>query len=168
MSRKIGSVVASITDLVNELGLEKVSVSGDPGTSHPAKAEAGKGNTQPATEGARSAENNKDNKEEVTGQSYQFVLTNEELARTVDTTDEWIVSRSGIRERRIAREDQATSDLGAEAARRALANAGVQPEEIDLVWMNMTSLDLKANKPISGDALSSVTSRDVRRDEFAD
>ena len=43
-----------------------------------------------------------------------------------------------------------------------------QPEEIDLTWMNMTSLDLKANKPISDDVLSSVTSRDVGRDEFAD
>lgn len=69
MPRNIGSVVTSINELVAELGLEKLAVSGDPGTSHPAKAEASKGNTQPATEGARSAENVADNKEEVTGQS---------------------------------------------------------------------------------------------------
>jgi hypothetical protein len=43
-----------------------------------------------------------------------------------------------------------------------------QPEEIDLIWMNMASLDLKADKPISDDALSIVASRDAGGDEFAD
>lgn len=61
------------------------------------------------------------------------VLSNADLEKMVDTSDEWIVSRTGIRERRIAAPEQATSDLAFEAGRRALADAGVRPEEIDLV-----------------------------------
>jgi 3-oxoacyl-[acyl-carrier-protein] synthase III len=70
------------------------------------------------------------------------ILTNAELEKMVDTTDEWIVTRSGIRERHIARDDQATSDLGAEAARRALANSGITPEEIDLIIVATLSPDM--------------------------
>lgn len=70
------------------------------------------------------------------------ILTNAELEKMVDTTDEWIVTRSGIRERRIARPDQATSDLAAEAARRALANAGIAAEEIDLIIVATLSPDM--------------------------
>jgi 3-oxoacyl-[acyl-carrier-protein] synthase III len=61
------------------------------------------------------------------------VLTNRDLEQMVDTSDEWIVTRSGIRERRIAAADQATSDLSVEAGRRALEAAGVRPEELDLI-----------------------------------
>jgi 3-oxoacyl-[acyl-carrier-protein] synthase-3 len=61
------------------------------------------------------------------------VLTNFDLEKMVDTTDEWIVTRSGIRERRIAADYECTSDLGTEAARRAMAQAGVREEEIDLI-----------------------------------
>ncbi len=61
------------------------------------------------------------------------VLTNDDLSKIVETSDEWITSRTGIRERRIAAADQATSDLASEAARRAMENAGVKPEEIDLI-----------------------------------
>ena len=61
------------------------------------------------------------------------VLTNADLERLVDTSDEWIVSRTGIRERRIAAADQCTSDLGAEAARRALENAHLTPSKVDLI-----------------------------------
>jgi 3-oxoacyl-[acyl-carrier-protein] synthase-3 len=61
------------------------------------------------------------------------VLTNDDLAKMVDTTDEWIVSRTGIRERRIAREDQAASDLGIEAAGNALQSAGLTIGDIDLI-----------------------------------
>jgi 3-oxoacyl-[acyl-carrier-protein] synthase-3 len=61
------------------------------------------------------------------------VLTNADLAKIVDTTDEWIVSRTGIRERRIAREDQAASDLGIEAAGNALRSAGLTIGDIDLI-----------------------------------
>lgn len=61
------------------------------------------------------------------------VLTNADLERMVDTTDEWIVERTGIRTRRIARDDQATSDMAVEASRRALANAQVGVEDLDLI-----------------------------------
>ncbi len=61
------------------------------------------------------------------------ILTNQDLERMVDTNEEWIVSRTGIKERRIADETQTTSDLAYEAARRALAHSGLAPEDIDLV-----------------------------------
>jgi 3-oxoacyl-[acyl-carrier-protein] synthase-3 len=61
------------------------------------------------------------------------VLTNSDLEKFLDTTDEWIVSRTGIRERHIASEGEYTSDLATRAAERALAMAGVRSEEIDLV-----------------------------------
>ncbi len=61
------------------------------------------------------------------------VLYNSQLEELVDTSDEWIRSRSGIRERRIARPDQATSDLAVAAGERALENAGMAPEEVDLI-----------------------------------
>ena len=70
------------------------------------------------------------------------ILTNAELEKMVDTTDEWIVTRSGIRERHIARDDQATSDLAAEAARRALTNSGIKAEEIDLIIVATLSPDM--------------------------
>ena len=61
------------------------------------------------------------------------VLTNAELARMVDTSDEWIAERTGIRERRIAAEGELTSDLAIAAAQQALANANVAASDIDLV-----------------------------------
>ena len=61
------------------------------------------------------------------------VLTNEELSRMVDTSDEWIVSRTGIRERRIAADDESTTDLSVRAARDALAVAGLDPRDLDLI-----------------------------------
>jgi 3-oxoacyl-[acyl-carrier-protein] synthase III len=61
------------------------------------------------------------------------ILTNEDLARMVDTSDEWIRSRSGIRERHIAAADEATSDLAINAANAALLDAGVKAAEIDLL-----------------------------------
>ena len=61
------------------------------------------------------------------------VLTNADLEKQIDTTDEWIVSRTGIRERRIASAQECTSDMGAEAARRAITQAGIDVEEIDLI-----------------------------------
>jgi 3-oxoacyl-[acyl-carrier-protein] synthase-3 len=70
------------------------------------------------------------------------ILTNAELEKMVDTTNEWIVTRSGIRERRLAREDQATSDLAAEAAKRALAKAALKPEVIDLIIVATLSPDM--------------------------
>ncbi len=70
------------------------------------------------------------------------ILTNEDLAKMVDTSDEWIVARSGIRERRIAAADQATSDLAVLAARRALDDAGVAASEIDLLVVATVTPDL--------------------------
>lgn len=61
------------------------------------------------------------------------VLTNADLEKMVDTTDEWIVTRTGIRERHILADDQATSHMATEAGREALADAGMDPEDVDLV-----------------------------------
>jgi 3-oxoacyl-[acyl-carrier-protein] synthase-3 len=60
-------------------------------------------------------------------------LTNDEICRRVETNDEWIQERTGIRERRIAAPGQTPSDLGAEASRRALAAADIKPEDVDLI-----------------------------------
>jgi 3-oxoacyl-[acyl-carrier-protein] synthase-3 len=70
------------------------------------------------------------------------VMTNHDLAAIVDTSDEWIRERTGIRERHIAADGERTSDLGAEAARRALANAGVSAADIDLIIVATTTPDL--------------------------
>jgi 3-oxoacyl-[acyl-carrier-protein] synthase-3 len=70
------------------------------------------------------------------------VLSNAELAKTVETTDEWIRTRSGIHERRIAAADQATSDLAVVAARRALAAAGLEPAAIDLLVVATMTPDM--------------------------
>jgi 3-oxoacyl-[acyl-carrier-protein] synthase-3 len=61
------------------------------------------------------------------------IMTNRELEESVDTSDEWITSRTGIRERRIAKEGEFTSHLASEAARRALEQAGVAASEIELI-----------------------------------
>jgi 3-oxoacyl-[acyl-carrier-protein] synthase III len=61
------------------------------------------------------------------------VLTNQELEKMVDTTDTWIRTRTGISERRIAAEGECTSDMAVRAARAAMEQAEVQPEEIDLI-----------------------------------
>lgn len=61
------------------------------------------------------------------------ILTNHDLEKIVDTSDEWIRTRTGIRERRVAGDDTAASDLSVTAAERALATAGVSPEELDLI-----------------------------------
>ncbi len=69
------------------------------------------------------------------------VMTNADFAKIVDTTDEWIMTRTGIRERRKARPDEASSDLGAAAARRALEKAGVSPLEVDMIVVATLSPD---------------------------
>lgn len=69
------------------------------------------------------------------------VMTNAELETLVDTTDEWIVARTGIRERRIAAPDQASSDLGLEAARAVLGNTNTDAADIDLVLVSTTTPD---------------------------
>jgi 3-oxoacyl-[acyl-carrier-protein] synthase-3 len=69
------------------------------------------------------------------------VLTNEELAQTVDTSDEWIVQRTGIHERRIAATGELTSDLALHAARAALAHAKVDAQSIDLIVLATSTPD---------------------------
>ncbi len=59
------------------------------------------------------------------------VMTNDDWAQHVDTSDEWITQRTGIKERRIAAQDQSTADLAAAAARKAIADAGLAPHDID-------------------------------------
>jgi 3-oxoacyl-[acyl-carrier-protein] synthase III len=70
------------------------------------------------------------------------ILTNEELAKTVDTSDEWIVQRTGIRQRHIAAEGENTSDLAAAAGRRAMENAGLEIGDIDLIVCATTTPDM--------------------------
>ena len=70
------------------------------------------------------------------------VLTNDDLAKMVDTSDEWIAARTGIRERHVAAEGETTSDLGYQAALRALEAAGVAADEIDLIVVGTTTPDL--------------------------
>jgi 3-oxoacyl-[acyl-carrier-protein] synthase III len=70
------------------------------------------------------------------------VLTNDELSHMVATSDEWIVVRTGIRERRVAREDEALSDMALPAARKALERAGVDPAGLDLVIVATVTPDM--------------------------
>ncbi|MGH8075900.1 MAG: beta-ketoacyl-ACP synthase III [Lysobacter sp.] len=70
------------------------------------------------------------------------VLTNADLTQFVDTSDEWIVARTGIRERHVAAEGETTSDLAYHASMRALEAAGVSAQDIDLIVMGTTTPDL--------------------------
>lgn len=70
------------------------------------------------------------------------VLTNKDLEKIVDTTDEWIVSRTGIRQRRICSDKEAASDLGIRAAQRALEDANVKVENVDLVIVATITPDM--------------------------
>ncbi|MEG1453869.1 beta-ketoacyl-ACP synthase III [Brevundimonas sp.] len=69
------------------------------------------------------------------------IVTNEELSKTVDTSDEWIIERTGIHQRHKAADDQPTSDLAVEAALRALADAGKTPADVDLIIVATTTPD---------------------------
>ena len=70
------------------------------------------------------------------------VLTNAELAKTVNTSDEWIRLRTGVEERRIAAASEASSDLGYEAAREALAAAGIRAADLDMIIAGTTTPDM--------------------------
>jgi 3-oxoacyl-[acyl-carrier-protein] synthase-3 len=70
------------------------------------------------------------------------VLTNADLEKKVDTTDEWIRSRTGIERRHIVADNEATSDLAERAARHAIAAAGIAPKDIDLIVVGTTTPDL--------------------------
>ncbi|WP_309627340.1 beta-ketoacyl-ACP synthase III [Brevundimonas sp.] len=70
------------------------------------------------------------------------IVTNTDLAEFVDTSDEWIIERTGIRQRHRARDDQPTSDLAAEAAKRALADAGKTAADVDMIIVATTTPDM--------------------------
>src|SRR5512136_597190 len=70
------------------------------------------------------------------------VLTNAELERMVETTDEWITTRTGIKERRIAAKNEFTSDLATQAALRAMNKAGVTAEQLDLIVVATITPDM--------------------------
>ncbi len=70
------------------------------------------------------------------------ILTNDELAKTVDTSDEWIQQRTGIRQRHVAAEGELTSDLAAAAGKKAMENAGLEIADIDLIVVATTTPDL--------------------------
>ncbi len=70
------------------------------------------------------------------------ILTNADLEKMVDTSDQWITSRTGIKQRRIAADDEYTSDMAAKAALRAMAKGGVSPEQIDLIIVATITPDM--------------------------
>ncbi|MSR63228.1 MAG: ketoacyl-ACP synthase III [Planctomycetes bacterium] len=86
------------------------------------------------------------------------VVPNSWFEKRIDTSDEWIVQRTGIQERRFAADDQATSDLAVEAGKRALEAAGVKPEELDLIILGTLTPDylLPATACLVQDRLGAV------------
>jgi 3-oxoacyl-[acyl-carrier-protein] synthase III len=70
------------------------------------------------------------------------ILTNADLEKMVETSDQWIVQRSGIRERRIADDTEATSDLATKAAQQALERANLTPDDVDFIVVGTTSADM--------------------------
>ena len=70
------------------------------------------------------------------------VLTNDDLSRMVDTSDEWITTRTGIKERRIAAKDEQTSDMATKAALKALEQAGIAPIDVDLILVATATPDM--------------------------
>ncbi len=69
------------------------------------------------------------------------IVTNDELAKTVDTSDEWITARTGIKQRHVAAEGELTSDLARKAALNAIEHAGIDVQEIDLIVLGTTTPD---------------------------
>ena len=75
------------------------------------------------------------------------ILTNKDLEKMVNTSDEWIISRTGIRERRYADAGVASSDLALEAAKIALSDAGLSPDDLDLIIFSTAFSDFGSNEP---------------------
>ena len=71
------------------------------------------------------------------------ILTNLDLQKMVQTSDEWIVTRTGIKERRIARDDQASSDLASNAAKQALVDGNISADKIDLIIVATVTPDMQ-------------------------
>lgn len=72
----------------------------------------------------------------------QKIVTNSDLVKTVETSNEWIIERTGIEQRHIAAEGELTSDLAAAAAKKAIANSGLKAEEIEMIIVATTTPDL--------------------------
>ena len=70
------------------------------------------------------------------------IMTNKDMARLVDTNDEWIVERTGIKERRVAADDEVTSDMAVKAAIRALEMANTRADELDMIVVGTISPDM--------------------------
>lgn len=90
----------------------------------------------------------------------EAVLTNADLEQMVDTSDEWIVARTGIRERRIVSKDENTSDMATAAARDALKMAGVRPRDLGLIIVATSSPDY-LTPPVSSQIQHALGARDV-------
>jgi 3-oxoacyl-[acyl-carrier-protein] synthase III len=86
------------------------------------------------------------------------VLTNHDLAKLVDTSDEWIVARTGIRERHVAADNEVASDLALAAAQRAIANSDLVPGDIDLIIVTWYSRALRASCSQSSASLVALRS----------
>ena len=71
------------------------------------------------------------------------ILTNRDLEKIIDTSDEWIVTRTGIKERRIARDDEASSDLASQAGKQALVDANISADKIDLIIVATVTPDMQ-------------------------
>ena len=97
-------------------------------------------------------------------------LTNEDLERMVDTSDEWIVTRTGIKERRLAETHHGTSDLAFEAGARALACAGVAAQDVDLLVVGTSTPDGTGAEllkiPAGGSALPCTVERIENREHY--
>ena len=74
------------------------------------------------------------------------VLTNHDLERMVDTNNEWIMTRVGIRERHIVDKGVATSDLAAEASRKALAQRGMEPSQVEAIVVGTVTPDMRTKR----------------------
>src|SRR5438067_8574392 len=70
------------------------------------------------------------------------ILSNEDLSRMVDTSDDWITTRTGIKERRVAAKDENTSDMAAKAALNAIEQAKISPKQIDLILVATATPDM--------------------------
>src|SRR6187401_2010616 len=70
------------------------------------------------------------------------ILTNDDLSRLVDTSDEWITTRTGIKERRVAADDEQTSDMATKAALKALEQARIKPIDVDLILVATATPDM--------------------------
>ena len=68
------------------------------------------------------------------------IITNEDFTKILDTSEEWILTRTGIKQRHIARDDETVADMATAAARAALNNAGLKPDDIDLIILTILGI----------------------------